>query len=512
MKHAIDLIRWPVLVRLAPISLLIGTLLTSCMVESREPTPTPIGPTVSALPTEPAVGMPTPVEPQPGERPAAVADADAYLIKATLARGYLTTPNELRRIGALARAGQEPYKTAVAAELRYAADALAQKPIDVPKVINFDDDIDTPAYLSVGAKYLYAWAIAYNLLRDSAPQQAAEYARRAHEWIMAMPVQNTQIKDYNDNTRLNLSVYIENFIYTADLLADWTPSGGGKTFAEGLDAQRLKQWLGEVIVRYPYNAAHTRMNNWGAWGQLTIAVIADYVGDAAPLYVQRMVKNQDGAYEVDPEMTCDSGELNTCVNVDARTMYANAIQLHDDMVDGKLYEFSFSSCDSGGSKSMIRPDGGIPDELRRQYSCDTTTIEDPYGAAARYSQFALEAMTSLAEVAWRRGDAGVYTHIDQQTGRGALYRGVQFLIDNNVTLTRGSMLEMLNRFYTYQVGVEGDQTARHEYEQLLSHDLPGILKHEGEWPEGPGFVSFGTLTHGFATGERLRPPPLVAPR
>jgi hypothetical protein len=509
-QHAMDMIRWPALVRLGPISLLIGVLLTSCSVQSPEPTPTPIAPTVSALATEPAVA--TPAARQPSERPAAIADADAYLTKPTLARGYLTTPNELRRIAVLARAGQGPYKTAVASELGYAADALTQKPIDVPNLINFDDDIDTPAYLSVGAKYVYAWAIAYNLLRDSAPQQAAEYARRAHEWIMAMPDRNTQIKDYNDNTRLNLSVYIENFIYTADLLADWTPPGQNKTFAESRDAQRLKQWLGEVIVRYPYNAAHTRTNNWGAWGQLTTAVIADYVGDAAPLYVQRMVKNQDGAYEADPEMTCDSGELNTCVKVDAHTMYADAIQLHYEMVDGKLYEFTFSSCDAGGSKSMIRPDGGIPDELRRQYTCDTTKIEDPYGAAARYSQFALEAMTSLAEVAWRRGDAGVYTHIDEQTGRGALYRGVRFLIDNNVTLTRGSMLEMLNRFYTYQVGAAGDQAGRREYEQLLSHDLPGILKREGEWPEGPGFVSFGTLTHGFAAGERLQPPPRVAPR
>jgi hypothetical protein len=193
-------------------------------------------------------------------------------------------------------------------------------------------------------------------------------------------------------------------------------------------------------------------------------------------------------------------------------MYAGALQLHLDMVDGKLFEFTYSSCDANGSKSMIRPDGGMPDELRRQYACDTTRIEDPYGAAARYSQFAAEAMVSTAELAWRRGDAGVYTHIDAPTGRGALWRAVQFLIDNNVTLTRGSMLEMVNRFYSYQVGVEPDAGRRAEYQKLIASDLPGILKRAGDWPEGAAFVSFGTLTHGFAEGEALRPPPTVAAR
>jgi hypothetical protein len=254
------------------------------------------------------------------------------------------------------------------------------------------------------------------------------------------------------------------------------------------------------------------VNNWGNWARLSMAVIADYVGDAAPLYVQQVLKDQSGAYQVDPATPCEPGDLAECIVVDARTMYADAIRLHLDSVDGRLYEFTPSSCDEKGSKSMIRPDGGIPDELRRQYDCEATRIEEAYGAAARYSQFAIESMVSLAELAWRRGDPSLYTHIEPETGRGALYRGVQFLLDNNVTLTRGSMLEMVNRFYTYQVGVEGDAAKREEFERLLSHDLPGILKRGDEWPEGAGFVSFGTLTHGFAADEALRPPPTVPAR
>jgi hypothetical protein len=435
-----------------------------------------------------------------------------FLAMPTLARGYLTTPNELRRIAGLARAGSEPYQIAVKDELGYAQEALEKKDLKVPDTLKINSDIDSPPYLSAGAKYAYAWSIAYNLLRDVEPAQAEEYAQRARDLIMRMPERGTQVRNYENNTRLNLSVYMQNFVYAADLLADWTPRDRQEPFSRSEDARKFKQWLGAEIIRYPYNAAHLRTNNWGAWAQLTTAVIADYVGDAAPLYVQGMVKDANEAYQVDPQSPCDSGETRTCIQVDAHTIYAEALQLHFDMVDGKLYEFTYSSCDGNGSKSMIRPDGGIPDELRRQYDCDATKIEDPYGAAARYSQFAIEAMTSLAELAWRRGDSGIYSHIDAATGRGALWRAVQFLIDNKVTLTRGSMLEMVNRFYAYQASVEKDPARRAEYEQLLSHDLPGILKRQGDWPEGAAFVSFGTLTHGFAQGETPRPPPTVAAR
>ena len=504
---------------------LLAAVLAGCAAAPAVETPTPAPATPAPAPTAAGLAAPTatpdaelPTRPaaEPTAAPAptspAVVDAEAFLALPTLARGYLTSPNELRRIAALAAAGQEPYATAVKAELAFAADTLDDKPIKVPEIININDDIDSPRFISVGAKNVYAWALAYNLLRDREPEQAAAYAQGVRDWIMTMPEAGTQVKDYDHNTRLNLSVYMQNFVYAADLIADWAPDGSSKPFAESADAQNFKQWLGESIVRYPYNAAFTRVNNWGAWARLSTAVIADYVGDAAPLYVQGMQKNPNGAYEVEPALACASGGLAGCTTVAARAMYADAIRLHYDAVDGRMYEFSDSSCDGGGEKSMIRPDGGLPDELRRQYECAATAIADPYGAAARYSQFAIEAMVSLAEVAWRRGDAGLYTHIDADNGRGALYRAVNFLIDNQVTLTRGSMLEMVNRFYTYQLTQPNNGAARSEYEQLLGHDLPGILKQEGDWPEGPGFVSFGTLTHGFAKGVPLQPPPAVPAR
>jgi hypothetical protein len=435
------------------------------------------------------------------------------LARPSLARGYLTTPNELMRAARLARAGVEPYKTAVEAELEFAAKSLKKQPEPAPQLIDIrDSEIDQPAYLHQGAKFVYAWAIAYNLLKETDPGLAQQYAQAAYDMVMEMPRSGTQVSGYQQNTRLNLASHLHNWVYAADLLADWTPPGGETPFARSADAQQFKTWLGEVVVRYTYNVGHMRVNNWGAWGRLTTAVIADYAGDAAPLYVQRMVKDQREAYDVDPAAPCDAGDVATCVAIDGGTAYAEALRLHLDVVDGRMFEFSGNSCDANGSKSMIRPDGGQPDELRRQYDCDTTRVEDDYGAAARYSQFASDAMISLAELAWRRGNPELYTHIDTATGRGALYRALQFLIDNDVRFEHGSMLEIANRFYTYQASVERDPERLKELRALIGHDLPGLLKRQELWPQDAGWVSFGTLTHGFNSGETLRPPPTVAPR
>jgi alginate lyase len=496
---------------------LVALMLVGCLPQQAPGQAVPSAPTAqssaapTSAPTPPGAGSPLA---GPGAT-AAPFDREMpdVLARPTLARGYLTTPNELTRIARLARAGVEPYATAVEAELEFAAKARDKQMPPAPKLIDIQGpEVEDPFYLHQGAKFVYAWALAYNLLKESDPKLAEQYARLAYNLVIEMPRLGTQVSGYQQNTRLNISNHIQNWVYAADLLADWQPPQSSAPFAESADAQKFKAWLGAVIIRYPYNVAHVRVNNWGAWGRLTTAVIADYVGDAAPLYVQRLAKDDRGAYDVDSAAPCDAGDVATCVAVDAGTMYSDAIQLHFDMVDGRMYEFSSSSCDSNGSKSMIRPDGGLPDELRRQYDCDTTKLDDDYGAAARYSQFASEAMVCLAELAWRRGDASVYTHIDAATGRGALYRAIQFLIDNNVRFEHGSMIEMANRFYTYQVGAERDAARLKELHKLLSNDLPGILKRQNDWPEDAGWVSFGTLTHGFAADETPRPPPTVAPR
>ena len=116
----------------------IGALLASCAAPTPAPdataTPEPTAAIVAKPTAEPASPTPAPSLPKPTARPRPNADPSAYLKLPTLARGYLTTPNELRRIAALAAAKAEPYRAAVKSELAFAADALARPPIDPPKL------------------------------------------------------------------------------------------------------------------------------------------------------------------------------------------------------------------------------------------------------------------------------------------------------------------------------------------------------------------------------------------
>ncbi|MBI3909978.1 MAG: alginate lyase family protein, partial [Armatimonadetes bacterium] len=383
--------------------------------------PTQAGtPSVGVLPTEPA---PTQVTPS---------------VRATVSgnsRGYLTTPQELQAIKQKAEQGIEPYRSTVQAALLAAQEALNAKFPRVPDEIDIDEDkIETPKYLSEGALDAYALALGFHLVKESDPLLAEKYAEKAYKLVMTLPRRHTDVSGYQANTRLNLSVYIPAFVYAADLLADWKVPGTDKFFYESPDNQQLKEWLGSVIIRYPYNAAHTRNNNWGAWARLATAAIGDYVGADAPLYIQGFAKGISGEYLINPLAVCDPHAVVDCLAIDGGMAYATALRLHFEFVDGKLVENSRSSCDSEGIPGMIRPDGGLPDELRRQYKCDSIEIKDPEGAAASYSQFAIQPMVSLAEIAWRRGSAELYTHIDPATGRGALYRAIQFLVKNNVRM------------------------------------------------------------------------------
>src|SRR6476659_2669311 len=118
------------------IGFVIAGLLAACAPSQQAPeAPTPtvaVTPTL-AIPASAATPLPTAA--------ATSTPAVDFLALPTLARGYLTTPNELRRIAALARAGAEPYKSAVKAELGYAKDALGQDAPRVPNTLKFDDDI-----------------------------------------------------------------------------------------------------------------------------------------------------------------------------------------------------------------------------------------------------------------------------------------------------------------------------------------------------------------------------------
>lgn len=475
----------------------------------------PATPTGLATPLKasPCCAATTPPRSSPGAPPLAETATLPAPTVVGLSRGYLTTPQELERVKQKADQGREPYATAVEAELAYAQNAYRADPLTVPDLIDIQDQqVESPEFLYLGSKRAYALGVAYHLLKDSDPALADQYARRAFELVMAMPRSHTEVSGYQANTRLNLSLYMQTFVVAADLLADWPAPETGVPFYISPENQQFKEWLGRVIFRYPYNAAHTAVNNWGAWARAATAVIGDYVGNDAPLYAQQFEVGVQGEYVANPNYLCAAGEVSNCAAVTGAEAYAAALRLHLQFVDGKMVEVSRYSCDANGSKSMIRPDGGLPDELRRQYACDAATIPDPDGAAARYSQHATEAMIVLAELAWRRGNSALYTHVDPATQRGAIYRSLLFLLKNRIYFSRASMLEIANRFYTYQLEIEPDPAKRAEFQALVNADLPELLVRQGDWPAGVSWISFGTLTHGFAPGEPIAPPPTVAPR
>src|SRR3954468_8521335 len=84
------------------IGLIIAGLLAACAPSQPGPqVPTPTAVVVPAVPTSAPVATPLPTPPSVVATPAV-----DFLAQPTLARGYLTTPNELRRIAALARLKQ----------------------------------------------------------------------------------------------------------------------------------------------------------------------------------------------------------------------------------------------------------------------------------------------------------------------------------------------------------------------------------------------------------------------
>src|SRR5262245_33354259 len=155
--------------------ILAGLVLAGCLPQSA---PAPLAPT--RMPPTIATSAP-PAAPASTSATLDLAMLDV-LARPTLARGYLTTPNELIRAARLAQAGVEPYKTAVDAELEFAAPTLDKQPQAAPELIDIQDaQIEDPTYLHQGAKLVYAWAIAYNLLKETKSDLAQQYAQAAYD-------------------------------------------------------------------------------------------------------------------------------------------------------------------------------------------------------------------------------------------------------------------------------------------------------------------------------------------
>lgn len=428
-------------------------------------------------------------------------------------RGYLTTPNELRIIAQKAAGGLEPYKRAVEDVLNAAND-------------DWDYELDasercpnsrTPAWLhnERGTRRLYARALAYHLTGD---ERYAEEARNILERIMT---QVLIISDLEQQCRLNFAWGTPELVQTADLLesywAGMTCSGpllpvyGDVTVGTGECKWLFQNWLAKnpyYIVSY---AAEENQSNWGAAATATTAYIADYLWDRPDI---QLVQRQ-------PPQLNDGVSL----SYSPAEAYERSNELALARMNGYRVDFhSRSSCDfMEGSqqdprwspvKSQITETGIVPEDARRSQSCNAPVYNGEY---QNYPQVYLGSLIQQCELMLRRGDPRCYDNIDNtdlpdytfigpdgrektthlKPGRGSLERAIKaIIVDSRTEWRHDSALEVAFRYYSQ----------RHQFEGIEL--WPAQIKRPGECAQD---VCFGTLTHGFASGEQPAWPPVVPP-
>ena len=405
-------------------------------------------------------------------------------------RGYLTTPQELREIKRKADAGIEPYRSAVADVVSFAKKEWEWQP---PKGEQTCPSADDPVYLEMGSQLAYAQALAYHLTSDAAFATHAISGIRGILGISGFGEPGNTSKP-DKQCQLNLSWWIPGFIHAADLLEDvpeWQNSSLKKPFQE---------WLANVVYPMISFTAEVSMSNWGAAATHCCAAIADYLHDRNDLNL--VSYNRLSAPE--PFTARAPAEA---------FEHANALALG--RMNGTRWEGkggSSSACDFDPSaKSMIRPDGAIPDELRRgSTGCEGAAIEEN-DKSNMYSQTHLQQLIAHAELLLRRGDHRIYDNIQPEAlrieyydpngnplavelpaGRGSLLKAIEFVFQkskNPVPRSLKSAGEVAYRYYK----------------------APFILSAiEASRPNSSNrAMAFETLTHGFAEGETIALPPTV---
>lgn len=376
------------------------------------------------------------------------------------ARGYLTTPQELREISLQAARGVQPYKDAVAAVIQYAGE-----PTQWPAALATLDGLQTcaedrmPPYLHQGSSLIYAKALTYHLTNNQ--NYAAEVGKHLLDLTDTYGYGGEEYSGGNQCI-LNLSWYLPGWIMAADLIEDYT----GWTRA---DKQLFQKWLADEVYKKTAWSSRSRKNNWGSAGSATSAMIADYLWDS-PFLLQGATPSQ--AYAEHNRNQIE--RMNTTWQGDSR-------------------------CSIWG----IQAYGGIPDELERGSSgCNARWLLEKDGSWT-YSMTFLQSIVLHAEMLWRRGDASIYEN-KMADGSGSLLQAIHFIIDNPIDPGKSlpwrdshkQTLEVTYRYYrdtpsALQLGIG-------QAERYISMESNQTLH-------------FGTLTHGFAVGENPAPPPIVPP-
>lgn len=390
------------------------------------------------------------------------------------ARGYVTTPAELKTIASKAAQGIEPYKSSVAALKKFATTDPGYWPYGSIGGPQSCSGVQSPSYIGNGAPLVQAKAMLYWITGD------ARYAASARAQILDL----VDTTGYGGNTYsgsnqciLNLSREFPPFIIAADLLSGYS----GWTAADKLSFQK---WLAKEVYKKVDYANDMQAHNWGSAGSSAAAMIADYVSGSGVLLVTR-----------------------TGATVDTHTAWLEAKQHAIDRMNGNTYMTNVKNiCPSYDFGKGIRPDGGIPWELYRGTTgCDGKWIVS-LDASWTYMQAHLTAEILQAEIFLRRGDPSLYNNINS-AGAGSLLRGVYFLIHNpndvtksvSWTSNRKGPLEYMYRYYATKGALD-----------------PYIAKQLGiggtRLITGKGInqsTNFTTLTHGFAVGETPALPPVT---
>ena len=430
-------------------------------------------------------------------------------------RGYLTTPGELEAIAERARAGEEPFATAVD-DVIDEADRPWEYQLDVEQSC---PSADEPAWLddSEGASRVYARALAYHLTGET--RYAAEVSNILERVMASVETIDLEVQ----RCSLVFAWGTPEFVAAADLIEgywlDETCSGPTSTiFGEGDIGQGdCKDLFGNWLVKNPYYVlsyvAINSKSNWGAAATNALAYVADYLWDRPEV---RLVHRQPPG---------PNGDGIEDVPLSPAAAYAFAKELALNRMNGYGVEFgSSSSCDylAGDQqnpqwapvKSQITEDGIIPEDARREEFCNVPRYNGEY---QNYPQIHLGNLIQQCELMLRRGDRSCYDNVDRtdlpdytfvgpdgdehtthlHPGRGSLERAINaVIVDSATEWRRASALAVAYRYYREHHALEGVETwVEHlEIGAGCAQDL-----------------CFGTLTHGLAEGDPAPPPPMVAP-
>jgi hypothetical protein len=434
--------------------------------------------------------------------------AKTYVKAEDGSRGYMTTPQELRKIAKKAAKGKEPFKGAVQEVMSWANRSWN---FSISNNIRCSDAHD-PAWIDEeGTGIVYANALAYHLTGD------AKYADKATTAIKQV-MKNVLAIPLEQQCRLNFAWGIPEWVASADLLENYWRGMqcDGPTSHEynknNIGRGDCKDLFQNWLAKNPYyiiSLSASSQSNWGAAAANATAYIADYLADRPDIVLvhrhpREMLNGQN-------------------VSMNPRQAFDYANKLLFDRMNGFGVEHNGStSCDflsgsqqQGGStpvKSQFSERGIIPDDARREQHCN---IDRYNGEYQNYPQIHINNTVQHCELLLRRGSKKCYKNIRMddipnyrfvgpdgknktthlRPGRGSIERVINaVIIDSGTEWNHDGALWVAYRFYV--VKSRFGQVSQWKRE----------LDRSGGCSQG---ICFGQLTHGFKEGKTPKFPPVT---